>query len=173
MKCRTGRSLTFNCPGTIKGWWTRCMYCTSWFTAHSQSCLFNLLTYLLWSSASTVVNVAAEDDGEGGIEDVRKRPPECLDGSPADISSISSNSIFSNKRARSGPGRPRGAPFVQPQQQQMKLCGRDINDPIPNQRMDIAANFVHSNCLPFSLTRCPKFLNSLSAMDGCDRPLKN
>jgi hypothetical protein len=41
----------------------------------------------------------------------------------------------------------------------MKLCGRDVNDPIANQRMDIAiANFVHSNCLPFLLTRCPKFL---------------
>ena len=112
---------------------------------------------------STVVNLAADNNnGERGIEDVRKRPPECLEGSPADISNISSNSFFSIKRARSGPGRPRGAPFVQPQQQQMKLCGRDINDPIPNQRMDIAANFVHSNCLPFSLTRCPKFLKVIA-----------
>ena len=105
MKCRTGRPLTFNCPGTIKGWWTRCMYGTSWFATCLHSCLFNLLTYLLWSSASTVVNVAADDsNGEGGIEDVRKRPPERLEGSPADISSISSNSFFSNKRARSGTG---------------------------------------------------------------------
>ncbi len=31
------------------------------------------------------------------------------------------------------------------------------------QRMDIAiANFVHSNCLPFSLTRCPKFLKVIA-----------
>jgi hypothetical protein len=53
--------------------------------------------------------------------------------------------------------------FVQPQQQQMKLCGRDVNDPIANQRMDIAiADFVHSNCLPFSLTRCPKFLKVIA-----------
>ncbi len=97
------------------------------------------------------------------MEDVHKRPPECLEGSPADISSISSYSFFSNKRARSGPGRPRGAPFVQPQQQQMKLCGRDVNDPIANQRMDIAiADFVHSNCLPSSLTRCPKFLKVIA-----------
>ncbi len=82
MKCRTGRPLTFNYPGTIKGWWTRCMYRTSWFAAHSHSCLFNLLTYLLWSSASTVVNFAADNkDGEGGIEDVCKRPPERLEGS--------------------------------------------------------------------------------------------
>ncbi len=82
---------------------------------------------------STVVNVAADDnDGQGGIEDVHKRPPERLEESLADISSISSNSFFSNKRARSGTGRPRGASFVQPQQQQMKLCGRDINDPIAN-----------------------------------------
>ena len=45
----------------------------------------------------------------------------------------------------------------------MKLCGRDVNDPIANQRMDIAiANFVHSNCLPFSLTRCPKFLKVIA-----------
>jgi hypothetical protein len=125
MKCRTGRSLTFNCPGTIKGWRTRCMYCTSWFAARLHSCLFNLITYLLWSAASTVVNVAAdEDDGEGGIEDVCKRPPERLEGSPADISSISSNSFFSNKRARIGPGKPRGAPFVQPQQQQMIVWQR-------------------------------------------------
>ncbi len=126
--------------------------------------MFNLLTYLLGSFASTVVNVAADDNNrEGGIEDVRKRSPECLEGSPADISSISSNSFFSNKRARSGTGRPRGAPFVQPQQQQMKLCGRDVNDPNESQRMDIAiANFVHSNCLPFSLTKCPKFLTVIA-----------
>ncbi len=116
------------------------------------------------SSASTVVNVAADDDdGDGGIEDVHKRPPARLEGSPADISSISFNSFFSNKRARSGPRRPRGAQFVQPQQQQMKLCGRDVNDPIANQRMDIAiADLVHSNCLPFSLTRCPKFLKVIA-----------
>ena len=153
MKCRTGRPLTFNFPCTIKGWWTRCMYGTSWFATCLHSCLFNLLTYLLWSSASTVVNVAADNNnGEGGIEDVRKRPPEHLEGSPADISSISSNSFFSNKRARSGTGRPRGAPFVQPQQQQMKLCGRDVNDPIANQRMDIAiANFC-SQQLPAIFT---------------------
>ena len=45
----------------------------------------------------------------------------------------------------------------------MKLCGRDVNDPIANQRMDIAiVNFVHSNCLPFSLTRCPKFLKVIA-----------
>jgi hypothetical protein len=45
----------------------------------------------------------------------------------------------------------------------MKLCGRDVNDPIANQRMDIAiADFVHSNCLPFSLTRCPKFLKVIA-----------
>jgi hypothetical protein len=45
----------------------------------------------------------------------------------------------------------------------MKLCGRDINDPIANQRMDIAiADFVHSKCLPFSLTRCPKFLKVIA-----------
>ncbi len=76
MKCRTGRPLTFNCSGTIKGWWTRCMYGTSWFTTCSHSCLFNLLTYLLWSSASTVVNNAADNHNrEGGIEDVHKRPP--------------------------------------------------------------------------------------------------
>ncbi len=164
MKCRTGRPLTFNCPGTIKGWWTRCTYRTYWFAACLHSCLFNLLTYLLWSSASTVVNVAADNNnGEGGIEDVRKRSPERLEGSPADISSISSNSFFSNKRARSEPGRPRGAPFVQPQQQQMKLCGRDVNDPIANQCMDIAvANFVHSNCLSFSLTKRPKFLKVIA-----------
>ncbi len=62
MKFRTGRPLTFNCPGTIKGWWTRCIYPASWFAARLHSCLFNLLTYLLWSSASTVVNVAADDD---------------------------------------------------------------------------------------------------------------
>jgi hypothetical protein len=118
----------------------------------------------LWSSASTVVNVAADNNnGEGGIEDVRKRSPEHLEGSPADISSISSNSFFSNKRARSRTGKPRGAPFVQPQQQQMKLCGRDFNDPIANQCMDIAiANFVHSNCLPFSLNGCPKFLKVIA-----------
>ncbi len=164
MKCRTGQPLTFNCPGTIKGWWTRYMYRTSWFPACLHSCLFNLLTYLLWSSASTVVNVAADNNaGEGEIEDVRKRPPECLEGSPADISSISSNSFFSNKRARSGLRRPRGAPFVQPQQQQMKLCGWDVNDPIANHLMDIAiADFVHSNCLPFSLIRCPKFLKVIA-----------
>jgi hypothetical protein len=113
---------------------------------------------------STVVNVAADDNnGERGIEDVRKRPPERLEGSPTDISSISSNSFFSNKRARSGTGRPRRASFVQPQQQQMKLCGRDVNDPIANHCMDIAiANFVHSNCLQFSLTRCPKFFKVIA-----------
>jgi hypothetical protein len=96
---------------------------------------------------STVVNLAAADDnGEGEIEYVRKRPPEPLEGSPTDISSTSSNSFFSNKRARIGPSRPRGAPFVQPQQQQTKLCGRDVNDHIANQCMDIAiADFVHSN----------------------------
>ncbi len=45
----------------------------------------------------------------------------------------------------------------------MKLCGRDVNDPIANQRMDIAiADFVHSNCLSFSLTRCPKFLKVIA-----------
>ncbi len=45
----------------------------------------------------------------------------------------------------------------------MKLCGRDVNDLITNQRMDIAiANFVHSNGLPFSLTRCPKFLKVIA-----------
>jgi hypothetical protein len=45
----------------------------------------------------------------------------------------------------------------------MKLCGRDVNDPITNQHMDIAiADFVHSNCLPFSLTRCPKFLKKIA-----------
>jgi hypothetical protein len=45
----------------------------------------------------------------------------------------------------------------------MKLCDRDIDDPIANQRMDVAiANFVHSNCLPFSLTRCPKFLKVIA-----------
>ncbi len=110
-----------------------------------------------------IVLAADDKDGEGGIEYDRKRPPEHLEGPPTDISSISSNSFFSNNRARSGPGRLRGAPFVQPQQQQMKLCGRDINDPIANQRMDIAiANFVHSNCLPFSLTRCPKFLKLIA-----------
>jgi hypothetical protein len=66
-------------------------------------------------------------------------------------------------RARSGPGGPRGAPFVQPQQQQIKLCGRDVNDPIANQSIDIViANFVNSNCLPFSLTRCPKFLKVIA-----------
>jgi hypothetical protein len=71
--------------------------------------------------------------------------------------------FFFNKRARSGPGRPREALLVQPQQQQMKLCGRDVNDPIANQHMDIAiTNFVHSNCLPFSLTRCPKFLKVIA-----------
>jgi hypothetical protein len=65
---------------------------------------------------STVVIVAADDSNkERGLEDVCKRPPEHLEGSPADISSISYNSFFSNKRARSGTGRPRGAPFVQPQ----------------------------------------------------------
>jgi hypothetical protein len=45
----------------------------------------------------------------------------------------------------------------------MKLCGRDVNDPIANQRMDIAiADFIHSNCLPFSFTRCPKFLKVIA-----------
>ncbi len=45
----------------------------------------------------------------------------------------------------------------------MKLCGRDVNDPIANQCMDIAiANFVHSNCLLFSLTRCPQFLKVIA-----------
>jgi hypothetical protein len=45
----------------------------------------------------------------------------------------------------------------------MKLCGRDINDPIANQCMDIEiANFIHSNGLPFSLTRCPKFLKVIA-----------
>jgi hypothetical protein len=45
----------------------------------------------------------------------------------------------------------------------MKLCGRDINEPIANQCMDIAiADFVHSNCLPFSLTRCPKILKIIA-----------
>ncbi len=45
----------------------------------------------------------------------------------------------------------------------MKLCGRDFNDLITNQRMDIAiGNFVHSNCLPLSLTRCPKFLKVIA-----------
>ncbi len=113
---------------------------------------------------SIVVNLAADDNnGEGGIEDVCERAPEHPEGSPADISSISSNSFFSNKRARSRPGRSRGAPFVQPQQQQMKLCGRDVNDLIANQHMDIAiADFVHSNYLPFSLTRCPKFLKVIA-----------
>ncbi len=105
MKCRTGRPLTFNCPGTIKGWWTRCMYGTSWFATCLHSCLFNLLTYLLWSSASTVVNAAADiNNGEGGIEDFRKRPPEHLEGSPADISSISSNSIFPTREPEVEPG---------------------------------------------------------------------
>ncbi len=84
MKCRTGPPPTFNCQGTIKDWWTRCMYGTSWFTTCLHSYLFNLLTYLLWSSASTVVNVAADDnDWEGGIESIHKRPPEHLEGSPA------------------------------------------------------------------------------------------
>jgi hypothetical protein len=45
----------------------------------------------------------------------------------------------------------------------MKLCGRDLNNPIANQRMDIAvADFFHSNCLPFSLTRCPKFIKVIA-----------
>jgi hypothetical protein len=35
--------------------------------------------------------------------------------------------------------------------------------PLQNQRMDIAiTKFVHSNCLPFSLTRCPKFLKVIA-----------
>ncbi len=102
-KCKTGPPPTFICPGAFKGWWTRCMYRTSWFSTRLHCCLFNLLTYLLWSSASTVL--AADDkDGEGGIEFVRKRPPECLEGPPTDISSISSNSFFSNKRAEADPG---------------------------------------------------------------------
>jgi hypothetical protein len=45
----------------------------------------------------------------------------------------------------------------------MTLCGIDINDPIANQRMDIAiADFVHSDCLQFSLTRCPEFLKVIA-----------
>jgi hypothetical protein len=45
----------------------------------------------------------------------------------------------------------------------MKLCGRYVNDPIANQRMDIAiADFVHSNCLPFSITKCPEFLKVIA-----------
>ena len=52
----------------------------------------------------------------------------------------------------------------------MKLCGRDANDPIANQRMDIAiADFVHSNCLPFSLTRCPKFLKVIAEAKNVGR----
>jgi hypothetical protein len=103
-------------------------------------------------SASAFVNLADKDDGEGGNEDARKRP--------ADVSSISSNSLLPSKFARGKPRRPRGSP---PQRQQMKLCGRDLNDPIANQRMDIAvADFFHSNCLPFSLTRCPKFIKVIA-----------
>ena len=103
-------------------------------------------------SASAFVNLADEDDGEGGNEDARKRP--------ANVSSISSNSLLPSKFARGTPRRPRGSP---PQRQQMKLCGRDLNNPIANQRMDIAvADFFHSNCLPFSLTRCPKFIKVIA-----------
>lgn len=56
---------------------------------------------------------------------------------------------------------------------QMKLCGNSI-DPNAPERMNMAiADFIHSNCLPFSLSEDPKFLKviQVAKMLGAYKPL--
>jgi len=98
------------------------------------------------------------DVGEGGEGD----DVMVIDGSrerlinsslPDDIFTISGSTISSGGRGFFAPKKTSRGPS-----KQMKLCGNAV-DPNAPERMNIAiADFIHSNCLPFSLAEDPKFL---------------
>lgn len=75
-------------------------------------------------------------------------PPIALDSfTGSTISSSTGSGSYVSKPARAGASR-----------RQMKLCGNVVDLDAP-EKMNIAiADFIHSNCLPFSLADDPKFL---------------
>jgi hypothetical protein len=77
------------------------------------------------------------------------------------ISSISSHSAFSAK-TKIAQCRKGSIYSAQPQQQ-MTLCpSRNATNALASRHMDIAvADYIHSNMLPFSLTRDPKFFKMI------------
>ena len=81
-------------------------------------------------------------------EPTQKRIHDFTVASGSSVGSITTSSTTLSKKARASG-------------KQMKLCGNAV-DPDAPERMHMAiADFIHSNCLPFSLAEDPKFLKLL------------
>jgi hypothetical protein len=156
----TGKNIQF-CRGNIPRNKV-IQYRNLWLEKSSAKADRTARTVVLEDSISDMQSRALEsmfggDSEEGGS---RKRPHGDLVAIPSGRGTTAATSNTQKMMARTV-GR------------QMKLCGNSI-DPNAPELMNMAiADFIHSNCLPFSLSEDPKFLKviQVAKMLGAYKPL--